>query len=192
MLTPPRHHGPAVTTRAEVLFVGGCAGVGKTSVAAEMHAQLSVDRARHCLIEGDNLDLAWPVPWEQGLTLAEANLAAMWRNYQAAGYSRLIYTNTAAVYGAVIDSLLEALGADPVVHAVLLTAGADTVASRLAGREIGSALGWHVERSRRAAVALEAAAPPWVHRVDTDGRTVIDIARGIRELVRWSPLPMDR
>lgn len=87
--------------RAEVLFIGGRAGVGKTSVAAELHGQLAADRTRHCLVEGDNLDQAWPTPWERGLELAELNLAAMWGTYQAAGYSRLIYTNTTAVRSAV-------------------------------------------------------------------------------------------
>lgn len=88
----------------EVLFIGGRAGVGKSSVAAEIHAQLSSARIRHCVIEGDNLDLAWPVPWQHGLRLVEANLAAMWSTYRACGYSRLIYTNTAAVLPDVVSS----------------------------------------------------------------------------------------
>jgi hypothetical protein len=38
--------------------------------------QLSRAGIWHCLIEGDNLDMAYPPPWEHGL--AERNLAAMW------------------------------------------------------------------------------------------------------------------
>lgn len=175
----------------EVLFIGGCAGVGKTSVAAEVHAQFAAARIRHCLIEGDNLDMAWPAPWEQGLGLAEANLAAMWRSYQASGYSRLIYTNTAVVFPDVIDRLLAALGGDLGVHAVLLQASSETVARRLAQREIGSALEEHFTRSQRAAVELEAAAPAWVRRIDTDRRSVAEVARSVQRTVDWPPLHED-
>lgn len=75
---------------SEVLLIGGCAGVGKTSVAAELHHQLAENRIQQALIEGDNLDLAWPAPWKHGLHLAETNLAAMWRTYNTAGYTRLV------------------------------------------------------------------------------------------------------
>lgn len=178
-------------TEGEVLFIGGRAGVGKTSVAAEIHAQLGAERIRHFLIEGDNLDLAWPTPWKRGLRLAETNLAAMWRTYRASGYSRLIYTNTAAVFPDVIESLSAALGGDLGVHAVLLRARDDTVARRLAQREIGSGLERHIARSQRAALELDAAAPEWVRRVDTGGRSVAEIARSIASMLDWEPIPED-
>lgn len=180
-----------MSSREEVLFIGGRAGAGKTSVAAELHSQLSADRVRHALIEGDNLDLAWPVPGENGLKLAELNLAAMWNAYRAAGYTRLVYTNTAAVRPSVLLSLVEAVAGDPVVHGVLLTATDAVVEARLAGREIGSALADHLERSRRAAQVLEEDAPDWVVRLDTDGRTVTETAAAIRSQLRWAPLAID-
>lgn len=181
-----------VTSPGEVLFIGGRAGVGKTSVAFELHAQLSAGRVPHCVVEGDNLDMAWPVAWKRGLRLAEANLAAMWRTYRAAGYSKLIYTNTASVRPEVINSLHAALGGDLIVHVVLLTAEDGTVATRLAQREIGSALELHVIRSQRAALELEAVAPAWARRINTDDRPVQDIARDIASILCWSPLPEDR
>jgi adenylylsulfate kinase-like enzyme len=52
-----------MTTRSEALFVGGRSGVGKSSVGFEIHAQLAAAGLRHCLIEGDNLDMAHPPPW---------------------------------------------------------------------------------------------------------------------------------
>lgn len=131
------------------------------------------------------------MPWEHGLRLAETNLAAMWRTYQASGYSRLIYTNTVAVRTDVIDSLLAALGGDPVVHAVLLRASTPTVTARLAQREIGSALERHVRRSRRAARELEDGAPAWVRRLSTDGHGVTEIAEDIRTTLGWLPLSED-
>lgn len=171
---------------SEVLFIGGRSGVGKTSVAAELHHQLAQCRVQHALIEGDNLDMAWPPPWRCGLALAEANLAAMWRTYTQAGYVRLVYTNTASVRADVMKTLLNALGDSSCVHGVLLTCTSTTAAKRLAKREIGGALHLHVERSEQAALELEQAAPAWVRRIATDGRTVTDVAGEIAEDLRWS------
>ena len=105
--------------------------MGKTSLAAELHHQLFEAQVRHAVIEGDNLDLAYPPPWEHHL--AEKNLAAMWGNYHALAYRRLIYTNTVSVlYTA---DLAAAMGDDPVVTAVLLTASDSTARLRLEQRK---------------------------------------------------------
>src|SRR5262249_2894297 len=77
-LTPEPLVFPGVM-RSEVLFIGGRAGVGKSSVGSEIHTQLSAARVWHAFIEGDNLDLAYPPPSEHHL--AERNLAAVWSNY---------------------------------------------------------------------------------------------------------------
>jgi hypothetical protein len=173
-----------VTAQTEALLVGGRAGVGKSSVGYEIHEQLSAVGIRHCLIEGDNLDMAYPAPWEHHL--AERNLAAMWANYRALGYRRMIYTNTASVLEKVIGELTAAMGDDPQVTGVLLTCSDATARWRLAQREIGSALDWHVERSAQMARRLDRHAPAWVHRVATDGRTVADIAAEIISLTAWT------
>jgi hypothetical protein len=172
-------------THSEVLFIGGRSGVGKSSVGNEIHAQLSAHGVRHCFIEGDNLDMAHPPPWEHGL--AERNLSAMWRNYTSIGHSRLIYTNTASVK--CIDELVSAMGDDPRVSAVLLTATDATARERLGRREIGSALDWHVDRSNQVAEELDDFAPGWVHRVSTDGRSVADISQELMGLTGWVVAP---
>jgi adenylylsulfate kinase-like enzyme len=64
-----------VTSASEVLLLAGRSGVGKSSVAMECHAALGAAEVRHCLIDGDTLDMAYPTPWEHGL--AERNLTAM-------------------------------------------------------------------------------------------------------------------
>ncbi|GAA2632204.1 hypothetical protein Adu01nite_11680 [Paractinoplanes durhamensis] len=156
--------------------------MGKSSVGFEIHAQLSAVGVRHCLIEGDNLDMAYPSPWEH--SLAERNLAAMWANYRALGYRRLIYTNTVSVRQ--VDVLTAAMGDDPRVTAVLLTADDGTARQRLAQREIGTALDRHIERSDLAARQLEQLSPDWVHRVPTDGRSVAGIAARAIELAGWT------
>ncbi len=171
-----------MTSDSEVLFLGGRSGVGKTSVGYELHAQLAATDIRHCLIEGDNLDQAHPPPAVHGL--AEQNLTAMWHNYRRIGYRRLIYTNTASVR--FIDDLVAAMGDRPQVTAVLLTSTDDTAHQRLRGREIGTALQHHLDRSDQAARELEQTAPGWVHRIGTDGRAVADIAAEIIAILGWA------
>jgi uridine kinase len=100
-----------VAERSEVLFIGGRSGVGKTSVALELHWRLAEQQVKHCVIEGDTLDQAYPPPWEHGL--AEQNLSAIWNNYRALGYWRLIYTNTVSVL--YTEALTAAMGDDPLV-----------------------------------------------------------------------------
>jgi hypothetical protein len=168
-----------------VLFLGGRSGVGKSSVGYEIHEQLSAAGVRHCLIEGDNLDMAYPPPWEDGL--AERNLAAMWANYRELGYRRMVYTNTDSVRS--VDELTAAMGDRPRATAVLLTADDATARQRLARREIGTALDRHIERSDLMARELERTSPAWVHRVPTDGRPVAGIAAEVIALTGWTAGP---
>lgn len=172
-------------SRSHLLLIGGRPGVGKTTVAAEVHRQLSERGVHHAWIEGDNLDMAFPVPWKQGYTLAEANLAAMWSNYRGHGYSRLIYVNTASVVAPVIVELTTAMGDDPKVTGVLLTSSDDVAEQRLVQREVGGGLDYSVERSREAALGLEAEAPTEVTRLNTDDRLVTDLAAEIIGLTGW-------
>ncbi|MFE4951367.1 adenylyl-sulfate kinase [Leifsonia sp. NPDC056665] len=169
-------------SRTDVIFIGGRSGVGKSSVAAEASRILAGERIRHAVIEGDNLDQAFPEPWRDGIDLAEQNLAAMWKNYRAVGYTRLIFTNTVSVLQT--STLIAALGTEMRPFAVLLTASDTTAAHRLAKREIGSALTEHIDRSSRAARTLDSA-DRTVTRVETDDRSVTDIAREILSRAGW-------
>jgi hypothetical protein len=170
----------------QVLFIGGRAGVGKSSVGWELSRLLAAAKCRHALVEGDNLDQAWPQPWDHHL--AERNLASMWRNYVDLDYHRLIYTNTAAVRPDAQETLLDAIaGVEAPVESVsvLLTATDEAASDRLALREQGQSLAWHVRRSAMAAVELEELAPPSVHRVPTDGRSAAEVAEAVAVLTRW-------
>ncbi|WP_461168639.1 ATPase [Arthrobacter sp. Z1-15] len=180
--------GTETETPAEVLFIGGPSGVGKTSAALELHALLTALDVRHAVIEGDNLDLAHPAPWQHPSPwkhgLAAQNLAALWQNYRALGYRRLVYTNTASVRETA--ELAAAMGDSPRVHAVLLQGSERSVRSRLSRRESGPSLAQHVSRSRAAAAALDLHTPDWVHRLPTDGRTAADVAARLLALTRWA------
>lgn len=175
-----------MTERSQVLFIGGRSGVGKTTVAAAVFDLLARSGVRHCLIEGDNLEMAHPTPWEAGQPIAERNLAAMWRNYATFGYRRLVYANTAAVLPEVMSSLTGAMGDDPEVFAVLLQATNEDTEGRLGRRDSGESLRLHIERSRRAAHQLGAAAPDFVRRINTTDRTPAEIAAEIVDLIGWA------
>lgn len=169
-------------TPPDVIFIGGRSGVGKSSVAAEASRILARADIRHAVIEGDNLDQAHPEPWRDGIDLAEQNLAAMWKNYRAIGYSRLIFTNTVSVLQ--LSPLIAALGVRVRSFAVLLTATDATAAQRLGQREIGSALEEHIDRSNRAAQRLDGA-DGTVARVSTDGRSVGEVASEVLTRAGW-------
>ena len=169
----------------EVLLIGGRSGVGKSTLGCEVSRQLREAGAPHCYIEGDNLDQVFPAPVGDPVReqISEANLAAIWTNYRALGHNRLVYTNTAAVISA--PWMTRALGGRVRFVGVLLTAEDDTAAGRLAAREIGGGLTWHLDRGRRAALWLETQAPQWVARVPTDRRRIAEIALEVIGLTGW-------
>lgn len=170
----------------EVLLIGGRSGVGKTAVGYEVCEVLAAAEVAHVLIDGDNLDACYPKPAgdRHGTALTEANLGALWANYAAAGQRRVVYVNTVAVLEAPI--VVRAVGGNAQVVAVLLTAGDDVVAQRLAAREIGSALERHVQRSATMAAHLQDQADPSVVRVATGGRTVVEIAADVVAATGWT------
>ncbi len=167
---------------AAALLIGGRSGVGKTTVSYEVSELLRRHDVAHALIDGDNLDAVYP-PVE-GPALAEAHLAAIWRNYAALGYRRAIYVNTVSVLED--EMVRRALGGNVGITGVLLTASGAVIRERLGQREIGSTLDIHLERSARAACYLDATASDTVHRVPTDGRSVAEIAAEIVRLTGWA------
>ena len=169
----------------EVLLIGGRSGVGKTSVGHEVSELLQVAGVWHCLVDGDDLSAAHPKPADDphGTALTEANLAALWATYVAAGHHRLVYVNTVSVLEA--PMIVRAMGGQVRPIGVLLGASDDVVASRLTGREVGSALDQHLRRSTEMAEHLEAEAEAWVLRVDTDGLTVGQVAADVVAATGW-------
>jgi cytidylate kinase len=168
---------------SDVVFIGGRSGTGKTSVGFELHAQLSAADVSHCLIDGDFLDMAHPAPWQY--SLAEHNLAAVWANYRALGYRRMIYTNTVSVLPEVMGRLTAAMGDNPNVVTVLLTCTHATARERLSQREIGSALDQHLASSNEMSTRLQSGATTSAHHIPTDDRTVSSIAAHIISLTGW-------
>ncbi|MEW9515673.1 AAA family ATPase [Streptomyces tubercidicus] len=173
--------------QAEVLLIGGRAGVGKTTVGWEVSVCLRAAVISHCVIEGDFMGQVHPAPEgdPRREKIAERNLAALWGNYAELGYRRLIYTNTVSVLAESEGMFRRAMGADVRVVRVLLTASDATARERLTGRERGSELERELKNSVRKARILDEQAPADTVRVATDGRSVVEIARDVVGATGW-------
>jgi hypothetical protein len=169
----------------KVVFIGGRSGVGKSSAGIAVSALLAEKGVRHVLIEGDNLDLAYPAPHLEypEFKLAERNLGSMWANYAELGYSRLIYTNTVSVIGS--RELIAALGTPVEDASVLLEASDRTVLEWLTHRSGGSPSSDDVARSAEAALRLEREADDSVVRIKTDGLSPAQVAGAISDHLGW-------
>ena len=176
----------------QLLLIGGRSDAGKTTVAYEVSLQLQALGLAHCHIEGDNLDAAYPKAPDDlsGSALTATNLTGLWRGYRAIGHHRLVYVNTASVIEPTMlrQAMADVDGFDAgevEVVAVELTAHDETVAERLSGREVGSALEAHLQRSRHMARVIAEQAPPSTVRITTDGKQVVAVAAEVVAASGW-------
>ncbi|WAL99984.1 hypothetical protein [Streptomyces sp. Je 1-369] len=176
---------------AEVLLMGGRAGVGKTTVGWEVSALLRSAAVAHAIIDGDFMGQVHPAPEgdPHRAEITESNLTAVWANFAQRGYRRLIYTNTMSVLPETTGMFERAMGRGAGIVRVLLTASDTTARERLVGRELGSELEQELEGSARKARILDQRAAADTVRVVTDGRAVVDIAREVLAATGWAPGP---
>lgn len=174
--------------QAEVLLIGGRAGVGKTTVGWEVSARLRAAQVAHAVIDGDFMGYVHPAPAgdAQRSALTARNLAAVWGNFAELGYRRLVYTNTVSVLDEATPMFRRAMGEDVRIVRVLLTATDATAEQRLTGRELGSELAQEVRGSARKARLLDERAPADALRVVTDGRAVPEIAAEVVAATGWA------
>ncbi|WP_030613825.1 hypothetical protein [Streptomyces fulvoviolaceus] len=179
---------------AEVLLIGGRAGVGKTTVGWEVSARLRAAAVAHAVIDGDFMGQVHPAPDgdPHRAAIGERNLTAVWGNYAELGYRRLVYTNTVSVLEEATGMFRRAMGDAVRIVRVLLTATDETVERRLTGRELGSELEQELRNSARKARLLDERAPAGTLRVVTDGRTVTDIAAEALAATGWAPAGVSR
>lgn len=173
----------------QILLIGGASGTGKSSVGWELSALLERRGVAHCVIDGDSLGHVFPAPVDDPSrsAITERNLASIWSGFAALGQTRLVFTNTVSVLQEEMVCRAVAGDRSPSVEVtrVVLVASEETVAARLAVREVGSQLDVHVDRSRRAAVLLAQRAPAGTVTVVTDGREVDDIAGEVLAATGW-------
>ncbi|GLZ16282.1 hypothetical protein Acsp04_65170 [Actinomadura sp. NBRC 104425] len=168
-----------MSSGVSVLWLCGPPGVGKSSAAFEIFSQLSRAGVRAAFIDLDQIGLCHPVDDEHRVRIAA--LGAVWPNYRAAGVACLILSgvvDTAGQARAYADAMP---GAD--VTLCRLRVHADELRRRFVGR------GWRPELVDRAVAAADALDRTGFADlcVDTDGLTVPEVARTVRE--RIGPWP---
>ena len=167
-----------------VLYVTGPVGVGKSTVATEAGALLERVGVPHAVVDYDAIACSFPRPADDGFNfrIAHKNLAALWANYHAAGATHLIVAGVLESR-AELDALREAVPGSEIT-VVRLRAPKDTLTSRVAGRELGAGRGWHLDRAVELADQMDRDRVE-DFAVETDGRSVTDIAREVLQCAGW-------
>ena len=166
----------------EVLVISGPCGAGKTSVGFES-LELLEEHGIACAMVDAELVYFHPKPDDdpQGTRVAEAALAALVPVYEAAGIERLLLPR-------VIErprhlELVRAAVPGARLQVAWLEVPAATIEARLAEREVGSALEWHV---RRAEEIRRNAGEHELFDFSVDGdRTVREVAQDVLSHAGW-------
>jgi hypothetical protein len=98
----------------------------------------------------------------------------------------MIYVNTASVLEDVANRLTAAMGDNPRVTAVMLNCSDSTAHRRLTGREKGTELMRHIQRSDLNGPRAQPARSPLGPPPGTDDRTISDLAAEIISLASWT------
>ena len=132
---------------AEALIVTGPCGAGKTATAFECLELLEEAGTPAAMIDAE-LVYYHPAPPDDPFKerVAERALAALWEIYRGEGIERLLLPRV-LLHPAHLELVRRAV---PVERCVVawLDAPEDVVAARIAGRERGSAVDWHLQRAR--------------------------------------------
>lgn len=176
----------------DVLVICGAAGVGKSTVAWELGSQLQIADVHHAMIDADELDRVYPQPesLSELVALSYRNLRALWESFAALGHSRLILSGVMLDLDADLAWISAAIeNADYTV--VRLLATDETLRQRVETREIGSRREMQTKRTLAQAEALRGQETGRTLAVQTDGRSPVEIAQEILEVIGWaSSLPV--
>jgi predicted kinase len=168
---------------AEALAVIGAVGAGKTTVGYAIGDRLAAAGTPHAVIDLDAIRQSWPAPPDDPFNnrIELGNLAAMWRNYAAAGAERLVLMG-------VIESRASraryraTLGLDLTV--CRLTAPVPTLQRRVAEREGDASRAWHVARAAELTRILDEAGVD-DYTVDNDGVSPEAVAETVLRGAGW-------
>jgi DNA polymerase III delta prime subunit len=166
-----------------VLIITGPVGVGKTTTALVAGDLLGEAGISYGVVDLDGLTLCYPPPAGDPFNsrLGFRNLAAVWRNYAAAGAAHLIIARVVETRDE-LDGYRQAVpGAD--ITVVRLHASDEALRGRVLGRKVVTG-----ERYVRRALELARLMDERQiedHLVETSGRTVPDAARDALRQARW-------
>jgi hypothetical protein len=176
----------AMTESVPVLVITGPVGVGKTAVAAEASELLARGRVAHAMVDMDALRRCFPRPPHDRFhaALGLRNLAAIWENFRAAGATRLVLAGVVEDREGVAAHAAAIPGA--AVQVIRLRATLPTLLRRLEGREAGAGLDWSQGRSAELVELMERARVEDI-LVDTEGKSIAEVAREVVQRSGWWP-----
>lgn len=168
-----------------VVIISGPVGVGKSAVGEELGEILEIAVTPHTFVDFDQLRYTYPRPKDDawGNTLAFQNLKDVWANCAAAGSLNLIISSVVEDWSFIED--VRRSIPDCNIVTFQLHADVSTLQSRVRKREVGSGLTWHVNRAAELAEILAADDVPRDHSLNTENRSVIEIAQEIADQVQW-------
>lgn len=167
-----------------VLLVTGPIGVGKTTVLLKADALLVAAGVRHATVELEDIARCWTDATQSSRArLVCRNLTALWSNFTSVGASRLLLSGLVQ-QSSELRLITEAVpGA--AVTVVRLHAPLPVLERRIRLREAGPPEGeldgarWWAQHF--AAVRVED------HLVETEDRTVNDVAHEVLQVAQWLP-----
>jgi hypothetical protein len=166
-----------------VLVISGSMGAGKTTVLGEISDLLTERDVPHAAIELDWLDHA-RVPHGAGDDLLYRNLAAVWRNYTAAGITRAVLAGAIETPDERRRLQAAVSGAELVI--CRLRARLDTMRARVRLREPGVWQARYVNRVAELDARLDVGGVA-DFCVDNDDRSITEVAREILSRAGWMP-----
>ena len=168
-----------------LLVVSGPIGVGKTTVSEEISNLLVDEGVTHTLIDLDVLAETYPRPNDDryGSRLALKNLSVVWENCRNAGSKNLIIPRVIEKATDLEDIVSAVPGSLPTL--CQLRASDETLMERVKKREIGCGYLHHEKRSLELSRTLKLSAP-FDFVLETDGKSVIDLAMEISNKVNWN------
>lgn len=171
-------------SQINLVLISGPVGVGKTTVAEELSHLLEVESVAHTLIDLDGLAKTYPRQPDDpfGQQIALANLTAVWANAAKRGVRNLIIARVIETRDGA-QSIERAVGASKSLI-VQLHASDDVLIERVREREVGAGRQWHENRAIELSKQL-ATANIADHHIETDHRSVGDIAMDVFDRIEW-------